>query len=171
MSDGECRENWFIDSQGLEWTSVPACNIVPLGWDFVEGFTFLCGHTIKCARIPGNCVTFWTLRECLCPTSQNTRSFVRSARGPHHLERVACILYSTCAPWRCGLRRQTAGRVLRQVFALFLCSTASFYKMSKSLVSNNSGICRYKLADWRAFVNKPGTYWGVFWNYIQKCCI
>jgi hypothetical protein len=31
---------------GLEWTSVLACSIVPLGWDFVEGFTsFVDIHT------------------------------------------------------------------------------------------------------------------------------
>jgi hypothetical protein len=129
-------------------------------------------HTIKCARVPGNSVTFWTPMECLCPASQKTRSFVPLARGPYLFvnlrpsHAVCTVRVRPDAVW--DVKRQA---VSRQVFALFLCSTASFYTMSKSLVSHNSGICRYKLADWRALVNKPGTYWGVFWNCMQKCCI
>ena len=40
-------------------------------------------HKIKCACVPGDSVTSWTPRECLCRTSQNTRSFVPLAQCPY----------------------------------------------------------------------------------------
>ena len=154
---------------GLEWTSVLACSIVPLGWDFVEVFTFLCGHTYNelctCNR---ELRDFLTRKEFLCPTSPNT---------PLSCHRSAFLIssspwgpsYAVCIHVRSHVGFETSN--CRLCFKAGVCIVAVFYrffyKMTETFVSDNSGICRYKFADLRALLKKLGTYWGVFRNYMQ----